>query len=192
MALEYDGEAPGQTSCRSTRPSAGRSIPGRGRRLRRPPVFCLAGAIQAETTCGEGPFTQTVRIALAAFYQCYNSSRNHRLHGLIGAPEAVNVLYCSVVGIGHHRNVRLFKYRIADEWNYRGHGFPNIASPHSAPLTSMIPPIPMRVCSKLTTFGGRLMSAYAVKSAHRKSQARTAYPSRAVISLACRSTAAGS
>jgi hypothetical protein len=135
MALEYDGEAPGQISCRSTRPRAGRSIRGRGRRLRRPPVFYLARAIQAETTCGESPFTQTIRIALAAFCQCYNSGGNHRLHGLIRAPEAVNVFYGSVVSVRHHRNVRLFKYGIADKWNYRRHSFPpiwlrpNMASP---------------------------------------------------------------
>src|SRR5580700_5824535 len=107
MALEYDGEAPGQISWRSTLPRPGGSIPGRGRRLRRPPVFSLARAIQAETTCGESPFAQTVRIALAAFCQCYNSGGNHRLHGFIGAPEAVNVFYGPVIGIGHHRNVRL-------------------------------------------------------------------------------------
>jgi hypothetical protein len=198
MALEYDGEAPGQISCRSTRPRAGRSIPGRGRRLRRPPVFYLARAIQAETTCGESPFTQTIRIALAAFCQCYNSGGNHRLHGLIRAPEAVNVFYGSVVSVRHHRNVRLFKYGIADKWNYRRHSFPPIwlppiwLRPDSVPLASRIPPIAMRVCSKLTTFGGRLVSACAVKSGHHKARAPTAYPRRAVISLACRSTAAGS
>lgn len=129
MALEYDGEAPGQTSCRSTLPRPGGSIPVRGRRLRRPPVFSLARAIQAETTCGESPFAQTVRIALAAFCQCYNSGGNHRLHGLIGTPEAVNVFYGSVIGIGHHRNVRLFKYRIADKWDYRGHVSPQHGFP---------------------------------------------------------------
>jgi hypothetical protein len=123
------------------------------------PVFSLARAIQAETTCGESPFTQTIRVALAALCQCYNSAGNHRLHGLIGTPEAVNVFYGSVVGIGHHRNVRLFKDRIADKWNYRRHGFPqiwlppNMASPHSGPLGSRIPRIAVRVCSKLTTLG---------------------------------------
>src|SRR5580704_4661444 len=121
------------------------------------PVFYSARAIQAEATCGESPFTQTVRIALAASCQGYNSGGNHRLHGLIGTPEAVNVLYGSVVGIGHHRNVRLFKYCIADKWNYRRHGFPqiwlppNMASPHSGPLALRIPHIAMRVCSKLIT-----------------------------------------
>jgi hypothetical protein len=96
---------------------------GRGGRLRRPPIFRLTRAIQVETTCGESPFTQSIRIALAAFCKCYNSGGNDLFHGLVGVPEAANVFYCSVVSIRHHLNVRLIKYRIADEWNYRGHGF---------------------------------------------------------------------
>jgi hypothetical protein len=86
--------------------------------------FCLARAIQAETASSESPFVQTIRIALAGFCQGYDSGGNDQFHGLIGVPEAVNVFYCSVVSVRHHLNVRLFKYRIADKWNYRGHRFP--------------------------------------------------------------------
>jgi hypothetical protein len=78
---------------------------------------------------------------------CDNSGGNDRFDGLIRAPEVVNVFYGSVVSIRHHLNVRLFKYRIADKWNYRGHGFP-----HSSPLALRISPIPMRGYAKLTTF----------------------------------------
>ena len=129
------------------------------------PFFCLARAIHGETTCSESPFTQAIRIALAAFCKCYNSGGNDRFHGLIRAPEAVNVFYCPVVSVGHHLNVHLFKYRIADKWNNRGHGFPTFAIslkdfPHSG--GSLF---------KIDHIWGRLMSAHAVKSGHYKSEA---------------------
>src|SRR5580700_1635052 len=61
--------------------------------------FCLARAIQAETASSESPFVQTIRIALAGFCKGYDAGGNDQFHGLIGVPEAVNVLYCSVVSV---------------------------------------------------------------------------------------------
>jgi hypothetical protein len=88
-------------------------------------IFRSASAIKLETTCGESPFTQSIRVALAAVRKCYDPGGNDLSNDLIRVPEAANIFDCSVVSIGHQLNVRRFKHRIADEWNYRGHESPH-------------------------------------------------------------------
>ena len=66
-----------------------------------PELIGLADAIPIETTCGEGPFTQSIRVALAALCKCYNPGGNDLSHDLVGVPEAVNVFDCPVVSIRH-------------------------------------------------------------------------------------------
>jgi len=45
-----------------------------------------AGWGDVETTCGESPFTQSIRVALAAVSKCYNPSGNDLSYDLIGMP----------------------------------------------------------------------------------------------------------
>jgi hypothetical protein len=78
-------------------------------------IVCLTSTIQVETTSGESPFTQSIRVALAAVCKCYDPDGNNLFNDLIGAPEAVNGFDCLVVGIRHQFHVRRFKHRVADE-----------------------------------------------------------------------------
>jgi hypothetical protein len=56
----------------------------------------------------ESPFTQTMRVALAALCNFYDPGGNDLLHDLFRVPEAVNVIHCLVVSIRHHLNVCRF------------------------------------------------------------------------------------
>jgi hypothetical protein len=45
----------------------------------------------------ESPFTQTMRVALAALCNFYDPGGNDFLHDLFRVPEAVNVIHCPCV-----------------------------------------------------------------------------------------------
>lgn len=84
-------------------------------------ILFLARMVQIETACGEGALTQSDGIALTTFCEIYNPGGHDPLHNRIWMAEAVHVFDRLVIRIRHQPYVCRFKYRPADEFNYRGH-----------------------------------------------------------------------
>jgi hypothetical protein len=57
------------------------------------------GSAWAERTCGEGSFTQTIRVALATLRKRDDPAGNDFFHDPIGAPKTANVFNCFAASI---------------------------------------------------------------------------------------------